>query len=129
MTKSTQHVIVGTQAHNVIQAVKEVEKALRALMINIEALTTEQSGIRAEAERILQEQEVEPVLAGQMWAYLGAYDRLSQQLFTRQQNGEERAIELTAHMLTLIHRADDLDVPFAAMAQFVDTHQEEDDAE
>ncbi len=29
MTKSTQHVIVGTQAHNVIQAVKEVEKALR----------------------------------------------------------------------------------------------------
>ncbi len=98
-------------------------------MINIEALITEQSGIRAEAERILQEQEVEPVLAGQMWAYLGAYDRLSQQLFTRQQNGEERAIELTAHMLTLIHRADDLDVPFAAMAQFVDTHQEEDDAE
>ena len=129
MTKSTQHVIVGTQTYNVIQAVKEVEKALRALVINIEALIEEQSGIRAEAERILQEQEVEAVLAGQMWAYLGAYDRLSQQLFTRQQNGEERAIELTAHMLTLITRCDELYTPFSAMAQFVSAHEEEDDAE
>lgn len=129
MSKSTQHVIVGTQAHHVIQAVQDVEKALRALMVNIEALIQEQSGIRGEAERILQEQEVEPVLAGQMWAYLGAYDRLSQQLFTRQQNGEERAIELTAHMLTLIRRLDDIYTPFAAMAQFVNAHEEENDAD
>lgn len=127
--KSTQHVIVGTQAHHVIQAVQDVEKALTALERSIEGLIEEQSGIRAEAERILQEQEVEAVLAGQMWSYLGAYDRLTQQLFTRQQNGVERAIELTAHMLTLIRRADDLHTPFSAMAQFVSAHEEENDAD
>lgn len=127
--KSTQHVIVDNQAQKVILAVKEVEKALRALVINIEGLIEEQSGIRAEAERILHEQEVEPVLAGQMWAYLGAYDRLVQQLFSRQQNGEERAIELTAHMLTLITRSGELYTPFSAMAQFVSAHEEENDAD
>lgn len=129
MRTSTQHSIVGASAHHVILAVKDVEKSLTALERSIEALIEEQSGIRAEAERILQEQEVEPVLAGQIWAYLGAYDRLAQQLFTRQQNGVERAIEVTAHILTLITRCDELGTPFAAMAQFVDTHQEEDDAE
>lgn len=127
--KSTQQLIVSTQAHHVIQAVQDVEKALTALERNLEEFITEQSGIRADAERILQEQEVEPVLAGQMWAYLGAYDRLSQQLFTRQQNGVERAIELTAHMLTFIRRMDDLHTPFSAMAQFVSAHEEENDAD
>lgn len=129
MSTSTQHSIVGASAHHVILAVQDVEKALTALERNIEELINEQSGIRANVERYLQERDIDPMLATQMWAYLGAYDRLTQQLFTRQQNGVERAIEVTAHILTLIRRLDDLNTPFLAMAQFVENQPEDLDVE